>query len=655
MSKPTPKHPTAHAPLRPGGKDTPAGGAHKPHYDDDEVLHVPKGVSRGTFLFLVFMIIFLMVIWLVPGSIFSIASGSKNPVTVRFALPGGRTVEWRYTDMLVGQRNLMHAFQVDFFLPMQLGIDASKPGPEELTRLLVLDQIAKDAGVEITDADLAGHLRETLDFQRATPEDFKGAVRARGLDQVTVEESIRVLLRVVRFQQLVGFAGAVPDPAVIEEQWHEENVEFAFDYATLPVADLVEEARKELPDDAGLEAWFGELDEKAKAKFKTPEKRKAELALFRDTETTPASELLVAFPEKPAAGAEPTVPEELAHQYYNRVFFRRFAKPELEGAEASGDDLYFKFDEVKERCLSEAPVYFALQRWIEDLNARRTNGETIDLAAEAQKLGLDHQGFPEALTQEQFAADDAAGHDDLAAAIFDTDPDGSFFASPVALAQGLAVVRANERVEPELPPFGSIRDEVAEKWLEPKAEELAQKRLAQLREGLEKFEPAPEESESEDALASEEKKPHHRASAEAFQAAAQAAGLGVKSRDYLNKAGPANKNPLPDDEERRALTSMAPSWGLYELEADEVAEPGLSADKKTAYLVRLSGKRDVSIENMTPTQYDRYKQSARARAIQEMGKHLDLAFLRKNFGLWLFEDSAESGAESAEEGKKKGS
>jgi hypothetical protein len=54
MSKPTPKNPTAHAPARPAGKDAPAGGAHRPHHDDDEILHVPKGVSRGTFLFLIF-------------------------------------------------------------------------------------------------------------------------------------------------------------------------------------------------------------------------------------------------------------------------------------------------------------------------------------------------------------------------------------------------------------------------------------------------------------------------------------------------------------------------------------------------------------------------------------------------------------------------
>jgi hypothetical protein len=652
MSTPTPKHPTAPA-ARPAGKNPSEAGAHKPHRDDDEVLHVPRGVSRGTFLFLVFMIIFLMVIWLVPGSIMDTFGPEKNPVTVRFELPGGRRVEWRHTDMLVAQRAIMDAFAMDFLLPYQLGIDASKPSPQELTRLLVLDEIARDEGIEITDADLAGHLRGLLEFSgRATPEDFKASVRARGLDQIAVEESIRRVLRVVRFQQLVGFAGAVPDPAKIEEQWHDENIEFAFDYATLPVADLKEEARKELPDEAGLAAWFEKLDEGAKEDLKTPEKRTAELAFFRDTETTPAAELLAAYPEKPPEGTEATAPEELAVQYHRRVYFRRFAKPKPAEGEEASTDLYFKFEDVKDVCLAEAPVYFAMQRWIEYLNARRTNGETIDFSAEAQRLGLEHRPFETALTREEFAADEATGNEDLADTIFATDPDGSFHPSPFALPQGLAVVRTNSRVEPELPPFESIREKVAEKWLEPKAEELAQARLAKLREGLEKFEPAPPETKDGEEAPPPDTKAHYRATAEAFQAAVSAAGLAVRSRDYVNKSGAARKNAPAEDEEPRALTTQAYTWGLYELETDEVAEPGLSPDKATAYVVRLSGKRDVPLDDMTPTQYDRYKESARSKAMHEIGKGMDLDFLRKSYGLWLYEDSEEAESQAAEASKK---
>ena len=393
MSNPTSKNPTA--------VSAPQKGTEKPHvipHGDDE-LHVPKGVSRGTFLFLVGMMIFLLVIWLVPGPMLGIAGGSKNPVLARVTLPSGASVEWRASDLMVEQRALMDAMSVDMFLGFQLGINANKPEPPELTRLIVLDRIAQDAGVEVTDSDLAEHIRGTLQFQRATDDDFIKSIQARGMNVAAIEGSIRTLLRVARFQQLVGFAGAVPDPKKIEEQWRKENVEFAFDYATLAPASLREEARKLLPDDAGLEAWFGGLEEGEKEEFKTDEKRTAVVALFRDAETTPATELLAQYPEKPPEGALPTPAEELAQQYYNRVYPQRFAKAREEDSTAPLE--YFTFDEVKAPCLAEAGVYFALQRWIDALSQRKTNGETIDLAAEAEKLGLDAQAFGEPLTRAQ--------------------------------------------------------------------------------------------------------------------------------------------------------------------------------------------------------------------------------------------------------------
>jgi hypothetical protein len=644
MSKSSPNNPPAQA-------MDPAAGAKK-HAHDDDVLHVPQGVSRGTFIFLVGLLVFLLVIWMGGDSLFRIAGkGQGNPIGARIKLQSGSTLEWKASELQFQGRALVDALQVDGALANELhyemGIDPYKPEPKDLTRVLVLDRIAEEAGIEITDGDLRDHLSNLIQSARSTPEAFLGMVAARGLDQRTVESNIRLLLRVSRFVQLVGFAGALPDPKKIEEQWHQENVEFAFDYVALETASLREEARKALPDDAALEAWFGKLGEGEKETFKSAETRTAEVALFRDTETTPATELLAAFPEKPPEGTAAATPEELATRYYNRVYPTRFKKVPPEGAEASTPPEYFKQDEVQEKCLGEGPVFFALQRWIEDLNARRTNGETIDIAAEAQKYGLDHQAFLEPLSSEAFAKDAALGNEEFAAAVFDTPADGSFYASPVALSQGLAVVRTNSRTEPVLPPFAEIRDKVAEKWVEPKAEELAKKRLAALRESLERFTPAPKEKDPSQ-FQPPEKKNYFRATAEAFQTAVQGAGLELKHRDYLNRAAPPTKDPLSSDEEHRTLTTQAYAFGLYDLESDEVSEAGLSYDKKKVYLVRLAGKRDVPIDEMTPTQYDRYKESARFQAILEAGKRFDLDFLRKNYELYLYEDSPEYKAKQAE-------
>lgn len=652
MSKQPPKQPTAPLPPRTAGKEAHAGHPATGAHDDDEVLHVPRGVSRGTFIFLVSLIIFLLVIWMGGDSLFGIAGGSadRNPVTVRFETPKGRTVEWRYSDELTAQRALQDALGVDRVLAAQLGIDVSRPEPAQFKRILVLDEIAREAGIEVTNASLAKHIQASTSFGRqdAAPQEiadnFKASVRMRGLEQRNVEESLRRLLRVKRFVEMVGFAGAMPEPAKIEEQWKRDNVEFAFDYAVLPVEQLKEEARKELPDDAGLQAWFDGLADEEKTEFKSAEKRKAEAALFRDTETTPAAELLAAFPEKVPEGATPTPSDELANRYYDEVFPRRFARPSTPDQAPDVPSGFFDFAEVKDACLAEAPVYFAMQRWLEDLNARRANGETIDFAAEAQAHGLEHRAFPDALTSAEYAAAEGGG-EGVATAVFSTPPDGSFYDVPVALPQGLVVVRATERSEPELPAFESIRDRVAEKWLEPKTEELAVARLKGLREGLEAFEPTLAEGETPPDAKSATK--HYRAGADAFRAAVQAAGLEVATRDYLNKAGPANKDPQADDEDHRALFTLANSWRLYQLETDEVAEPGTSNDKERVYLVRLVGKRDVPIENMSPTQYDRYKRSARGMAMGAIGQELDLDYLRAQYGLWLFEDAAAAEADAA--------
>lgn len=638
MSNQPPKHSTAAAPARQAGKDSHAGGSGQ---HDDDTLHVPKGVSRGTFLFLIALIIFLMVIWLVPGAMFGIAGGSQNPVVARFQLPGGEQVEWKAVDLLVAQRSVQDALEVDGFLGYQLGIDTRQKERRDVTRVLVLDRIAQSAGVEVTDADLAAHLTQLLEMQRATPAQFKEAIRAQGFDQVTVEEAIRRLLRVSRFQQLVGFAGALPDPAKIEEQWHRDNEEFAFDYVSLEVASLKEEARQSLPDDAGLQAWFEKLTEGETAEFKTAELRRAELVLFRDPETTPAAELLAAYPELPPEGAQPTPADELALQYYNRVYTQRFAKRPDPEAAPDVPPGFLTFDEVKVQAVAEAPVFYALQRWIEDLNARKTNGEAIDLAAEAARLGLEHQPFPEALSKADYAADADLGSE-VASAVFGTSPDGSMYPLPVAITQGLAALRVTERTEPVLPPFAAIRERVADKWLGPKSEELALARFKTLREGLESFEPAPEETD--EAAPRPPQKTHYRATGESFRSAAQAAGLEVKTRDFLNRA---SRDALPADEERRTLFQQANAFGLYALQADEVAEAGMARDKKRVYLVRLAGRRAVPLENMSPTQYQTYKRNLRSQAVAEIGQALDLDFLRQNYGLWLREDELEAQAAAA--------
>jgi len=634
--------PPVPAPARHPGTPDSAQGAQDPFEDD---LKVPKGVSRTQFLIIVVLMIFMTVIFIVGDSIQNMVGGGRgeDPVVTRFTVPGKGEVEWQGSDIVMRARELETAIGFDQFLAFSLGItDMRNPDLAEFERVLILNELAQASGVEVTDSDLAEHLREMLSFQQGTPETFQAVVRAQGIDQRRLEEAIRMMMRVSRFTQMIGFAGAVPTPEAIEKRWHEDNVELAFDYAYLEVASLKEEARKDLPDDAKLQAWFDKLPESERNEFRTEEKRTAEVVLFRDAETTGADALVAAFPEKTPEGVEPTAPEELAQQYYNRVFVRRFAKEAVEGAtEPAG---FLSFDEVKEQCLADAPVYFALTRWLEDLNARKTNGETIDLAAEAAKYGLEHQAYLQAQTRAGFEGADGANDKDVAQAVFATSPDGSFYASPMATRTGLHVVRANSRVEREMPAFDSIRDRVIEKWLGPRTEELADKKLVALREAFESFEPPKDE---DNPFAAQDTTKHWRSSPEAFKAAVEGAGLTLARRDFLNKAGPATDDPEHENEHHKTLVAQAYSFRLYDLEADEVAAPGLDSAKKYAYLVRHAGSREVPLTKMSPTQYQNYKRQARTSAAGDVAKKIDFAFLEQNFGLWRLEPVEEDAAEAA--------
>lgn len=632
--------PPVPVPARPPG--SPA--EHDPFEDD---LKVPKGVSRTQFLVIVGLMIVLLIIFIVPDPLANLSSrdGDQNPIVTRFQVPGGKKVEWRAADVILGARKLETALGFDSFLAFGLGIsDLRNPDMAELERILILDELARSSGVQVTNADLAGHLREMLSFSQTSSENFKAVIAAQGLDQREIEESIRAMMRVTRFTQMIGFAGGLPSPKAIEKRWHEDNVELAYDYVALELASLKEEAQKGLPDDAGLLAWFEKLPEGERAEFKSEEKRTAEVAVFRDQETTAADALLAAFPEHTPEGVEPTAPDELAQQYYNRVFARRFAKVAPEGStEPPG---FLAVDEVKPQCLVEAPVYFALQRWLEDLTARKTNGETIDFAAEAASYGLEHQNYVQALTRAGFEGTDGSGEKDVATAVFGTSPDGSFYAAPTAARTGLYLVRTNTRVEPELLPFEAIRERVIEKWLEPELETLARKKLTALREGLESFTPPPEE---EGALVDTAK--HWLASGDAFKSAVEAAGWTVARRDFLNKAGPATDDPMHENEHHKTLFSQAYAFGLYNLEPDEVAAPGVDSAKKYAYLVRRADSRAVPITKMSPTQYENYKRQARQSASSDVAKGLDLAFLRENFALWRIADDEPKDQAPAEPAK----
>ncbi len=597
----------------------------------DEYIKAPRKKSKLTYAFLVFMLIFLLLLF-ISGDAFSVRnrlSGINDPIRLRWMRPGHGEVAVKASELQHELLAFNAAAQIDPFAAMGLDLSERDTSEEVIARILVLDQLAEDAGIRITDADLAEHLQFLVQFRyRESPEAYQAyadsigqANRIGGIEEV--EKVLRRALRVQRYLELLAFAGALPSPDDIDALWNQAHEELAYDYVEVACADLAEAARAELPDDAALEKWLGEQTPAERAAFELPERRALELVAFRDPVSTAAAGLLAAFP--PPGDVDP---EERARSYYDRVFARRFVQPPSEGGEATQPPGFLSFEEVRDRCLAEAPVFDALQAWLGDLQARAGASETIDLAAEAAQHGLEFSAIGP-LSREELEADPELGAPALVDSAFLTAP-GSFAYTVAPSEKGLSIVRVVERVAPSLPPLADIREKVAERWIEIRSREIARERLAQIWEGFEVF--TPERSEEELLYLPEDDRVHRRMSEEHFRSAAEAAGFSVQKRDFVDKGA----RPESDlTQEGNAQQFLRENNDFTVLAEGEVAEPRPSRDGARVYLVRVAGKRAVPIDALTPGEYWTLKQQAHNRALQEAKRDFDLAYLQERYELVL--------------------
>jgi hypothetical protein len=592
----------------------------------------PRKMSRLSYGFLIFFLIFVLVAWVGGGlSGFTGMNEGGDRVFMTWNRPSHGRTEVMWSEFQRDYDAFEKAFRLDFFLRIALGVPMQDLEPQDVARLMALAQIAEDEGIVITDDDLGQHLAQVLDTQRLPRESYEQVAQSLGGVEF-LESTLRRLLGAQRLLHISAYAGAASTPAGVEALWKKEHEELAFDYVEVAAEDFADEARAEVPDDAALEAWLAEQAPAERSTFELPERRAFEVASFRDPATTPAAGLLQAFP--PAEGADP---EERASDYYGRVYSKRFrkAEPDVGPPSAEGElPQYRSYEEVHDACLVEAPIHEALQAWLAGLQARVTAGTAVDLAAEAGQHGLEFTSVP-ASTQAEFEENAELGKA-IADVVFFTPPE-SFAYTVTVTADRIGVVRVRERVEPVLPPFAEIRERVVERWIEVRSAVVAEEKLRALWNELEVLEAAA------DAPAGAEQR--RKATEEAFRAAVEAKGLAVARRDWLDKGGNPGADPL---REERAHEFLARRAEYQSLEEGEVAEPRASDDGDHAYLVRLAGKRPVPIEQMNPGQYAQLKQRSRERALSRNVQAFDFAFLERNYGLVLPDLEKAEAAEAAE-------
>lgn len=565
----------------------------------DEVVHVPKGKSKLRFLLTLGLMLFVLVIFTVGDQLMSTFSSgpSRTGAYMTWQHPSAGPQSISYIDFTAARRSID-----DFFRVQGQRASSQQTEDQNIAYLLITDRLARDAGMEVSRAELGRMLREGqrgLCAPFFSEENYMAALRNAGVSPAEFEATLSWLLRVTRYEGLMLYALATPDPAAVERAWKDQHNEYAFEMVGLKREDLRSEAQLEEPDEAGLKAWYESLaaDDKARLfrEHFTPERISAELLSWTPGNALPAG-LLERFP-----APEGTDPAEAGRNHYDLFQHVRFLRPEPlpESAEIGLQErLYLPYEEVAERAADEARVRAALDALLADLRARKSAGEVLDLAALASELGLEFQG--DGLPRSVEAWGEAV--DSELVLYLRTPGEGNLLRQTVVGSTRLWLGQVLERLPSAPPTFEDVREPVRTAWLDRRSGELAGERLKKVYDALlSKAGSTPAEGAEAPSLVD--------ASDEDFSAALADVGLAAQSIDWFD---PARAQDSESDDPARSYLRDAyfPGAPLYSLADGQVAAPQSALDEQSVWLVRGRGKREPERVDMRPAEYQSLRQSA---------------------------------------------
>ena len=524
--------------------------SHDSSAHDDDLIIVPKGRSKWQFYGTIGLLLFVLLIFTVGGSFQDVAGGAfggedTNPVHLSWTDP---TTEIRHEVRYdVFQRRftgLDTLHSVGAYQPRHVPEGKRRPrvSPEDAGLVLVLDQMAIDAGIEVSDGEFVQFLVNS--FQ--TGDNVQAFARQRRMTVPAFEALLRDHLRVAKLMSFLAMgATAGADADDVEVLWNEQHPQYAFQYTEVEGAKYLDQARAALPADEDLLEWFH-----AKPLFQQQvhftEESFSGMVAYASLDTPfDATTLLERFP-----APEGLDPEVQARSYYNRFNNVRFKNevpiedaaapdegepapldeaPEEDGSEdfpapAPQDDegaaevaedtqetedaiqedvavdsgeelaadepievpLYKPFEEVSEQCLREAPLHAALTAWFGDLRMRMSaapEDAPLDFAAEAEAAGLTVVRIDEPLTRAQLEEQEGWGGKFLSNQ-FTYALEGDLLSSVILEEGAIIAGQLTSKVARQEPPIAQIREAVGEEWAQERAVNLAVETLEGLRDGL---------------------------------------------------------------------------------------------------------------------------------------------------------------------------
>jgi hypothetical protein len=589
-------------------------------HDDDELIVAPKGSSKLRFFLTLAAVMFVLLIFTVGDQLASTLTGgneSDGPFMV-WDHPERGLIELDRPTFLTQKRAL--SYVKNLFEGRSARVDDS-----DAALFIILDDLALSSGVRITDTELGEFIMASF----GSGERFKQVAANFRISGRELQGHLRRYLRSTRYQNMIR-VGAVATPGDIEALWKERHQEYAFHYVAKPTAQFRTTAESQVPAAEELQDWFHELPLNDQRAYHSEESFRLSVVWVPMDGSFDSTALLAAHPRPEDEDADAQ-----AQAYYNLVSssrFRREAPLDDDGEMDLRTRLYLPFDEVAEQCGKEAPVYFSMADWRRSLesDAGVVPGE-IDLAAAAGELGLSAQADAPPRTSTAWRTDNEWGGRYVAGRLPAT-RGGAFLPGVIVEEGALVVARVDERIPASEPPFGEIRERVAENWIQKHTQHLALESLQTMYDLM-------DQGAGDGARGTQ----GPIVSYETLLSMAGDAGLGVQDSTWLERSElPETEQDSIHDFGRFVRTQP----DLYTLEEGELVAPVADSNGARVYLVRSQGARDAALSKMEPKEIAGLRGLAGRTAAESFDERTfnSRAFMQETYGVWIaswdYEDEA---------------
>jgi hypothetical protein len=540
--------------------------------------------------------------------------------------PQGKVEEINAGDFMMVKQNLSRVQAI-----LSGGRNSKDFDDVQTAQHILVDELAKSAGVEVTDDELGKLLKprfggeemytQVLDHYRTTPKEF--------------EDTVKALMRVDRYESLLAETQATPDPAVVVDQWKKTHKEFTVEYIVLKTETFGDEAKAACPTGDELQKWFDAQPDQEKNLCRTPKPPKvsAEFAWFLFDPPTRPDKMLQKFPRP-----EGEKIEDVARTWYEVNKNLLFTKPGLAPGKAPTPDDILPFEEVHDRAEAQGLANQSALDWLNDMRAREAKGETIALVPEAGVIGWGArlESIPHARNEWKSLSMSFSGNAVVEALYGPTAESGKLLPDVLVDPKGLFVVRILEKQAGGMPEFAEIKDRVRDRWVWRKQNELGLAKLESLRA---KFPTQPDPKDPANPLVVE-------TDSAKWRAAAQELGLEVQTQDWFD-AGEVLQ-PGKSSPELQFLHSVALRSGDV---LGVIPKAELSPGQIKVWMARIVGSRDPDEAKMTPFEYQNAKQLASYQARQKFFESTfgSNDYLKQNYALDLetWRRAATDGASSA--------